>query len=188
MYSARMLNRSFWWDFRQIRQKTIRIGLQPGTIEQRQPASASGAIMASAQLANVVEHIHQIAGASGDAEHSDSQLLQSFLANQDESAFRLLVQRHGRMVLSVCRNVLRQTQDAEDAFQATFLVLAKSAGSIREGTALGSWLYGVAYRISLKARSQMSKRHQYEKRAPRREPERPDLDLALRELQTVLTE
>jgi RNA polymerase sigma factor (sigma-70 family) len=142
--------------------------------------------MASAQLTRVMRHIQQLAGA--DPEQSDARLLQCFLANRDESAFRLLVGRHGRMVLSVCRNVLRQTQDAEDAFQATFLVLARNAASIREGTALASWLYGVAYRIALKARSQMSKRHHYEKRAAPRQAERPDLDLALRELQTVLAE
>jgi RNA polymerase sigma factor (sigma-70 family) len=144
-------------------------------------------VMASAQLAEVLRHIHQIAGKPDD-DWNDTQLLQCFLERGDESAFRLLVERHGGMVLSVCRNVLRQHQDAEDTFQATFLVLARNAASIRQGTALASWLYGVAYRTALKARSQMCKRQQHERRAGKVAETRPDLDLAWRELQAVLSE
>src|SRR4051794_18816930 len=89
---------------------------------------------------------------------SDRQLLQHFLAQRDEAAFGNLVQRHGATVWGVCRRLLRQEQDAEDAFQAVFLVLARKAASIRKGEAVGSWLYGVAYRTALKARKSTTRR------------------------------
>ncbi len=144
--------------------------------------------MASAQFSSVLRHIHQISGSPDAPEMSDAQLLQDFLSERDESAFRLLMERHGRMVLNVCRHVLRQHQDAEDAFQATFLILARNAGSIRKGTALASWLYGVAYRTALNARARMMRRRQHERRAGQVAHAEPDLDLALRELQAVLAE
>lgn len=89
---------------------------------------------------------------------SDQRLLNSFIARRDESAFAALMQRHGPMVLGVCRRVLRDPHDAEDAFQATFLVLARRAGSITNPDALAGWLYGVAYRTSLKARGAVQRR------------------------------
>jgi RNA polymerase sigma factor (sigma-70 family) len=96
---------------------------------------------------------------------SDAQLLQSFLARRDEEAFEALLRRHGPLVLGVCRRVLRNAHDAEDAFQATFLVLARNAGSIRSKQVVASWLYGVAYRTAMKARAMNSKRREKERRA-----------------------
>src|SRR5580693_2017598 len=87
---------------------------------------------------------------------SDRQLLEQFAGRRDassEAAFEVLVQRHGPMVLRVCRNVLGDSTDAEDAFQATFLVLVRRCGSIRRLESLGSWLYGVACRVAARARS-----------------------------------
>jgi RNA polymerase sigma factor (sigma-70 family) len=139
-------------------------------------------------LACVLRYIHQLAENPSERQRSDAELLQSFLDERDGMAFRHLMQRHGRMVLSVCRQVLRQREDAEDAFQAVFLILARKAASICKGSSLASWLHGVAFRTSLKARAKMSKRRRHEKQAAKAGFMQPDRDLALRELQTVLAE
>jgi RNA polymerase sigma factor (sigma-70 family) len=99
---------------------------------------------------------------------SDAQLLERFVAGRDEAgeaAFRALVDRHGPMVLRVCRSVLHDEHDAEDAFQVTFLVLARKAGSIRKQKSIGSWLHGVAHRVALKARTAARRRRAHESRA-----------------------
>src|SRR5262245_37492095 len=84
---------------------------------------------------------------------ADSALLDRFVTKQDEAAFAALVQRHGRMALGVCRRVLHDAQEAEDACQATFLILAQKAGSIRRRESVGSWLHGVAYRVSVRLKA-----------------------------------
>jgi RNA polymerase sigma factor (sigma-70 family) len=94
---------------------------------------------------------------------SDAQLLQSFLATRADAAFAGLVRRHSGMVWGVCLRILRQHQDAEDAFQATFLVLLRKAASIRPAGMVGNWLYGVAHHIALKARSMSDKRRSRER-------------------------
>jgi RNA polymerase sigma factor (sigma-70 family) len=94
---------------------------------------------------------------------SDAELLGRFLARHDEAAFEVLVRRHGAMVLGVCRRVLGHAQDAEDAFQATFLILVRRAAAIRKRDAVGHWLYGVAYRTALEARAAAARRHATEK-------------------------
>jgi RNA polymerase sigma factor (sigma-70 family) len=98
---------------------------------------------------------------------TDEQLLQRFTTPKDataEAAFEALVERHGPMVLRVCRNVLDDHHDAEDAFQATFLVLALKAGSVRKHSSLASWLLRVARRVALKARADASRRRAREVR------------------------
>src|SRR5438874_7989013 len=87
----------------------------------------------------------------------DAQLLQRFVQRRDEGAFATLMERHGSMVLGVCRRVLRDRQDADDAFQATFLVLVRKAAALRRPERLGSWLYAVAYRIALQARARAAR-------------------------------
>jgi RNA polymerase sigma factor (sigma-70 family) len=89
---------------------------------------------------------------------TDAQLLERFIAHRDEAAFEVLVWRHGPKVLGVCRSVLRHEQDAEDAFQATFLVLVRKGRSIGKREAVGSWLYRVAYRVALRAKVMADKR------------------------------
>jgi RNA polymerase sigma factor (sigma-70 family) len=96
---------------------------------------------------------------SNTASQADSQLLGAFLAERSELAFAALVERHGALVFAVCNRVLRHRQDAEDAFQAVFLVLARRAADVWPRDALGSWLYGVAHRVALKARSRRARIH-----------------------------
>ncbi len=121
-------------------------------------------------------------------DQSDRQLLDRFVADKDPACFAALVERHGRLVFAVCRSVLRQEQDAEDAFQAVFLVLARMASSISKRDSLGSWLYGVALRTALKARQAMNTRRRKEQRAGARTPEQPVSEAALQELQSILHE
>jgi RNA polymerase sigma factor (sigma-70 family) len=142
--------------------------------------------MASEQLGPVLRQIRQLTSAAGD--EPDRELLRRYLGRRDEQAFAALVQRHGALVQGVCRSVLRHEQDAEDAFQATFLVLARKAGSIRKGDSVGSWLYGVAYRTALKARRAMARRGKHQRAADVRPPEQPVSEAALRELQAILHE
>src|SRR5947209_20429021 len=94
---------------------------------------------------------------------SDSRLLEQFIHRRDEAAFATLMERHGPMVLGVCRRVLHDAQDAEDAFQATFLVLVRRAASIRQRAAVGGWLYQVAYRVALRARARAARRPAHER-------------------------
>jgi RNA polymerase sigma factor (sigma-70 family) len=114
--------------------------------------------MMSDGLKKTLDHLRQTLAPPEESACTDGQLLASFVANRDESAFAALVRRHGRMVFGVCRRVLGHVQDAEDAFQATFLVLACKASSLRDGEAVGNWLYGVAYRTALESKSRNARR------------------------------
>jgi RNA polymerase sigma factor (sigma-70 family) len=96
------------------------------------------------------------------AHGSDGELLAAFLARRDSAAFGALVRRHGPMVLGVCRRILRHEQDAEDAFQVTFLVLARRAAAVVPPERVGNWLYGVAYRTALQARRLIARRRRRE--------------------------
>jgi RNA polymerase sigma factor (sigma-70 family) len=116
----------------------------------------------------------------------DQELLRHFLAG-DGAAFEALLRRHALMVLDVCRGVLGNEADAEDAFQATFLVLARKAGSVRRAATLASWLHGVAYRTALKARADAARRRKHEARVPGREVPDPDR-LTWPEVRAVLHE
>src|SRR5437763_14495882 len=84
---------------------------------------------------------------------TDADLWQRYVRERDEAAFEALVRKHGPMVLGVCRRVLRHEQDAEDAFQATFVVLVRKAASLRSPGSLANWLHGVAHRTALEASS-----------------------------------
>src|SRR5437868_5481508 len=108
--------------------------------------------MSHGQLQLVVRHLRRLAGQEG-AEPTDRQLLERFAAGRDEDAFAALVERHGALVWGVCRRALRHTQDAEDAFQATFLVLARKAAVVRWRESVHNWLYEVASRVSAEART-----------------------------------
>jgi RNA polymerase sigma factor (sigma-70 family) len=113
--------------------------------------------MATGPLSSVLRQLRTTVLRDGDAP-GDGQLLETFIARRDEAAFAALVRRHGPMVLGVCRRVLGHVQDAEDAFQATFLVLVRKATTVVPRDLLGHWLYGVAYRTALKARALVARR------------------------------
>jgi RNA polymerase sigma factor (sigma-70 family) len=110
---------------------------------------------------------HLRAANSSDAGATDGQLLDRFAADRDGGAFAELVRRHGPMVLGVCRRITGNVHDAEDAFQATFLVLARKARELSNGTVLGAWLHGVAHRSARKARAVAARRRAKEVAAAR---------------------
>jgi RNA polymerase sigma factor (sigma-70 family) len=113
----------------------------------------------------VLRHLHEAALLRDGGPLSDGQLLDCFVSRHDQAAFAALVRRHGPMVLGVCRRVLGNRHDAEDAFQAAFLVLVRKAASLRARELLGAFLYGVAYRTALKARVMATRRRVRERRA-----------------------
>jgi RNA polymerase sigma factor (sigma-70 family) len=114
--------------------------------------------MANGPLSALIRDLRRVFLVRDTVNMTDGQLLEWFLADRDEAAFEALVRRHGPMVLGVCRRVLRHAHDAEDAFQATFLVLMRKASSIVKRDMLGAWLYGVAYRIAVRAKAMTARR------------------------------
>src|SRR5262249_36484268 len=143
--------------------------------------------MARAESSPILQLIRRVTCDQRAQHLSDHDLLQRFGRQRDEAAFHALLLRHGPMVLDVCRGVLANEADAEDAFQATFLILASRAGAIRKGASVGSWLHGVAYRTALKARAQRAARQKHETGATARPVPEPD-DLTWRDVQRVLHE
>jgi RNA polymerase sigma factor (sigma-70 family) len=133
----------------------------------------------------VLQHLRQASLLQGGGGLTDRQLLERFLTGRDEDAFAALVRRHGPMVLSVCRRVLSNAHDAEDAFQATFLVLVRKAAALPRNQVLGAWLYSVAYRTSLKARTMMARRRARERRADPRPADTPEPEACLELLQLL---
>lgn len=105
----------------------------------------------------VLCYLRKLAAVENSRSLGDRELLRRFVEERDEAAFATLVERHGPLVLGVCRRTLRNEQDAEDVLQATFLVLVRKAGSISRQDAVGSWLYGVAHRLALKVRAQTAR-------------------------------
>jgi RNA polymerase sigma factor (sigma-70 family) len=116
----------------------------------------------AAQLHNLVQNLRRAAAGEGPTGASDAELLDQFIKGRNESAFELLVWRHGYMVLGVCGRLLRDEQAGEDAFQAAFLALARRARSIGRRESVGAWLYKVAFRAALRARSRAGRRAQRE--------------------------
>src|SRR5437764_8236144 len=119
--------------------------------------------------ANVLlRHLRRWAGAPAGPAASDRDLLRRFSAQQDEQAFAALLERHGPLVLRVARRVLGNEADAEDVYQATFLVLARKARSVAWRDSVANWLYGVAYRLALNAKAAAGRRRRHEASAPAR--------------------
>jgi RNA polymerase sigma factor (sigma-70 family) len=121
--------------------------------------------MAGKQIGDAVRQFQRLLSVGTSSGLTDDQLLARFVSQTDDAAFEALVERHGPMVLSVCRGVLTDPNDAQDAFQATFLVLVRKARSIRAGASLGSWLYRVAFNMSIQINSEAARRQRVERRA-----------------------
>lgn len=119
--------------------------------------------MGATSLNSVIDRLRKAALLPDCAGMSDGQLLERYVNGGEAAAFEVLMQRHGAMVLGVCRRILRNVHDAEDAFQATFLVLVRKAASIWPREMVANWLYGVAYRTALKARAMTARRQVKEK-------------------------
>jgi RNA polymerase sigma factor (sigma-70 family) len=147
--------------------------------------------MAGGNLNTLLGHLRWLAGGRPAGEQSDGRLLEKFALDQDEAAFVALLERHGPMVLGVCRRLLRNPTDAEDVFQATFLVLVSRPRAIAKRESVGSWLHGVAYRTAHRARQQEHQRRFRERIAADLSaavPEEPGEALARQEVREVLDE
>src|SRR5215831_4228698 len=120
--------------------------------------------MAAVCLPAVLQHLRVLATAGRGDDLTDGQLLHHFAQTRDDWAFEVLVRRHGPLVHGVCQRVLGPGPDRDDAFQATFLVLARKAGSIRNHASMGSWLHGTARRLALRLKYQRLRRQQRERR------------------------
>ena len=142
--------------------------------------------MPDTRLTGLLKRLHSGLIPATAIGQADREALRAFVACRDESAFALIVERHGPMVLSVCRRVLHHAQDAEDAFQATFLVLARKASGIGKSESLPSWLHGVAFRVSLRAKRDAGRRRAREQRAPIPVGSDPAEALAWRDVQILL--
>ncbi len=134
-------------------------------------------------LDTVVQYVRSVAASEGA---SDGELLHSFATSDDQAAFTALVKRHGPLVLSVCKRILGNLADAEDAFQATFVVLARSAAKVPQKCSLSSWLHGVAYRTALHARRLLVRRRRHERHATSMVSINPAWEAAWREVQLLL--
>jgi zinc protease len=121
--------------------------------------------VASDHLGSVVHSLQHLFGPGTLSALSEAQLLERFIVRKDEAAFEAILKRHGPMVLGVCRRVLDNPHDVDDAFQATFLILVKKARSIRDQDVLGTWLYGVARRVAVRARVNARRRRDVERTA-----------------------
>jgi RNA polymerase sigma factor (sigma-70 family) len=137
----------------------------------------------------VVRQVRRLALGRDGGDVTDGELLRRFVAQRDEAAFAALVHRYGPLVLGVCRRVLHHRQDAEDAFQATFLVLMHKAGSITRPELVGNWLYGVAYHTARNARVSATRRRLREREVGEMGRPQPVTDEAAgRELRAILDE
>src|SRR5262245_27014605 len=123
-----------------------------------------GREMGSGVLAQVLRYVRALT-ITEEGEQGDGELLRQFVERRDASVFAALLDRHGPLVLRICHQVLRDEQDAEDAFQAVFLILAQRAGSIRRGESLAAWLHRVALNVSRTARIAAARRRAHEREA-----------------------
>src|SRR5262249_3370879 len=140
-----------------------------------------GRAMSRGQLSSVLRHLRRMVTPS-EGPGTDRDLLERFVHRRDEAAFAELLARHGPLVWGVCRRILRHEQDAEDAWQSAFLVLAPKAASVRWRPSVAGWLHEVAHRLALKARTANSRRGPPEQLPDLPGPQDPVAEAARREL------
>ena len=124
--------------------------------------------MTAAPLPHLVRSLRRTLDATNAAALSDDDLLARFRESRDPAAFEAIVRRHGPRVFAACRRVLTDPADAEDAFQATFVVFMRRPGAVRGGQALSAWLFAVAHRVALQARAVRKRRERLEAKSPAR--------------------
>jgi len=142
--------------------------------------------MTISPMNRLVDHIRQVALLAAGDHATDGRLLDQFINERDEAAFEALTRRHGPMVFGVCRRVIGNNHDAEDAFQATFLVLVRKAASVRPREAVGNWLHGVAYRTALEARARLARRRSREQQVVTMPQPHADAESSWHDLRPVL--
>ena len=166
--------------------KTCAPDARPG--DYRGTPSFGDLALAQTSLAGVLRHVHELVAGHDADRLPDAELLERFTDCRDGEAFAALVRRHGGLVLGVARRVVADIHEAEDVFQATFLLLARRAGSVRDPRALAAWLHGSAHRLALQARDRLARRPP----APALRPEAaladPAAEVTWRELGAVLDE
>jgi RNA polymerase sigma factor (sigma-70 family) len=144
--------------------------------------------MTNGQPTNLLKHVRKLVAAQTHQDLGDAELLDLFRDQHDETAFAALMERHGAMVLGVCRRVLGNHHDAEDASQATFLVFARKSGSIRKKGALGSWLHGVAFRMASDLKKRIARGESVHDRKRKGHAKETDTEVSWREVQSILDE
>jgi DNA-directed RNA polymerase specialized sigma24 family protein len=144
--------------------------------------------MANTDVGTVLRQIRRLVVAETMQDLTDRELLQRFVVGHEENAFTAIVRRHAPLVWRVCRLVLRHEQDAEDALQASFVILARQASSIRQADALASWLHGVAFRTAMMAKRSVAIRRAHEREVMRMRHETVASAVDARELQALVDE
>jgi RNA polymerase sigma factor (sigma-70 family) len=144
--------------------------------------------MVQATLGDVLQYLRITCDTSQAADLTDGDLIERFLVQRQDWAFAVLMQRHGPMVLGVCRRVLGDADGADDCFQATFVILVRRAAAIKKKASLGPWLHGVAHRVAVRARVQAARRQSRERKAQVMPCAGPLDELTWRELRSILDE
>jgi RNA polymerase sigma factor (sigma-70 family) len=144
--------------------------------------------MVSARADSVLRHVRAMLAGHRFEQRSDRDLLRRFAHERDEDAFAELVRRHGPMVLGVCRRALANADDAEDAFQATFLILARKARARGWQTSVANWLYVVAQRLAVRLRADIQRRRHVERQTDLAHYADPLAEVSGRELCAILDE
>jgi RNA polymerase sigma factor (sigma-70 family) len=173
---------------RHLRQKTVAIVRPLGTTMRFNDEDSLGRIrtVPTGRTSQLLDFIRNLTETETARKVSDRELLSRFIGQHDETAFRAIVRRHGPMVFRLCLRVLCREKDAEDAFQATFLILVKKAAAVQRQESVGSWLFGVAQRVACKMKATLARRRARESQAAEKPYEDPLAQTSVREALELL--